>query len=137
MARKKTEQRSFNDVLALLGTARFDVATASQGAKKAGAYRVSKYGCGAEIAPAADGTVEMITHPGIVINGQIATLLDKGYQKFFATDHLQIAATADHLRSLHLFKAELMDATGGEMLYNQSLGTTSDSYQYDRVLGRK
>lgn len=137
MARKKTEQRSFNDVLSLLGTERFDVAAASQGAKTAGACRVSKYGCAAEIAPAADGTVEITSRPGVLLNGQISILLDRGYQKFFSTPKLQIAATADHLRSLHHFTEELKEATGGLMLYNESLGTTSDSYMYDRVLGRR
>jgi len=78
-----------------------------------------------------------VTKAGVLINGQIAHLLDRGYQKFFKTPKLEIVATADHLRSLHKFQQELDEAAGATMLYNESLGTTSDSYQYDRVAGRE
>ena len=137
MARKKTELRSFNDVLSLLGTEKFDVSPATEGAKKAGAYRVSKYGCAAEIAQAPDGRVEITARPGYVLNGQIARILDRGYQKFLKTAKLEIAATADHLRAIHQFSEELKEVTQGIELYNEALGTTSDRYVYDRVLGRE
>ena len=53
---KKTPPRSFNDVLALLGGQRFDVAPAQEGAKRTpNAVQVRKYGCAAEIAAAPDG----------------------------------------------------------------------------------
>ncbi len=35
------------------------------------------------------------------------------------------------------FSEELTQATGGTSLYNQSLGTTSDLYLYDRLRGRE
>jgi len=136
MAKKNSEQRSFNDALALLGNERFDVAPAVEGAGARTAYRVTKYGCSAEIAAAADGTVEITARPGFLLNGQIAMILDRGYQKFLKTPKLEIAATADHLRALHKFSEEFKEATGALSLYNESLGTTSDTYQYDRVLGR-
>lgn len=134
---KKSQQRSFNDVLSLLGRQRFDVAPAQEGAKHApNAFQVRKYGCAAEIAPAADGSVMMLSFPGWVLNGEISRLLDRGYQKFFKTSHVEIPATADKLRALHEFSEELKEATGATSLYNQSLGTTSDVYMYDRVKGR-
>lgn len=134
---KKSPQRSFNDVLSLLGSQRFDVAPAQEGAKRTpNAFQVRKNGCAAEIAAAPDGTVMMLSHPGWVLNGEISRLLDKGYQKFLKTSHLEIPATADKLRAIHEFSEELNEATGATSLYNQSLGTTSDVYMYDRVKGR-
>jgi hypothetical protein len=135
---KKTPPPTFNDVLTLLGSQRFDVAPAQDGAKRApNAVQVRKYGCAAEIAPAPDGTVEIVTRPGWLLNGEISRLVDRGYQKFLKTSKLEIPATADHLRALHEFTEELKEAIGAPSLYNQALGTTSDVYDYDRVKGRE
>jgi len=134
---KKTPLRSFNDVLSALGSQRFDVAPAQEGAKRTpNAFQVRKYGCAAEIAAAPDGSVEVLARPGWLLNGEIARLLDRGYQKFIKTHKLEIPATADHLRAIHLFSEELKEATGATSLYNESLGTTSDTYIYDRLVGR-
>jgi hypothetical protein len=134
---KKTRSHTFNDVLALLGGQRFDVAPAHDGAKRTpNAVQVRKYGCAAEIAAAPDGTVEILARPGWLLNGEIARLLDRGYQKFIKTSKLEIPATADHLRAIHEFTEELNEATGATSLYNEALGTTSNVYNYDRVKGR-
>jgi hypothetical protein len=134
---KKSQLRSFNDVLSVLGSQRFDVAPAQEGAKRTpNAFQVRKYGCAAEIAAAPDGSVLMLSHPGWLLNGEISRLLDKGYQKFLKSSHLEIPATADKLRAIHEFSEELKEATGATSLYNESLGTTSDVYNYDRVKGR-
>ena len=135
---KKTPPRNFNDVLVLLGSQRFDVAPAQDGAKRAAnAVQVRKYGCAAEIAAAPDGSVEILARPGWLLNGEIARLLDRGYQKFLKTSKLEIPATADHLRAIHEFTEELNEAIGGTSLYNEALGTTSNVYNYDRVQGRE
>jgi hypothetical protein len=135
---KKAAPRSFNDVLSLLGSQRFDVAPAQEGAKRTpNAFQVRKYGCAAEIAAAPDGSVELLARPGWLLNGEISRLLDRGYQKFLKTSHLEIPATADHLRAIHEFSEELKEAAGATSLYNESLGTTSDVYLYDRVKGRE
>src|ERR1700723_2198609 len=118
---KKIPQRSFNDVLGLLGGQRFDVAPAHDGAKRTpNAVQVRKYGCAAEIAAAPDGTVEILARPGWLLNGEIARLLDRGYQKFIKTGKLEIPATADHLRAVHKFAQELDEATGETELYNEA-----------------
>ncbi len=128
----------FNDTLAFLGSQRFDVAPAQGGAKRIpNAIRVSKYGCSAEIAPAPDGTPEILTRPGWLLNGEISRLLDRGYQKFLKASKMEVPATANHLRAMHAFSEELKEAIGGTSLYNESLGTTSDVYMYDRVKGRE
>jgi hypothetical protein len=139
---KKDTPRSFNDVLSMLGSQRFDVAPAQEGAKAGAkrttqAFQVRKYGCAAEIAAAPDGSVELLARPGWLLNGEISRLVDRGYQKFLKTSHLEIPASADHLRALHEFTEELKQVTGSMSLYNESLGTTSDVYQYDRVEGRE
>jgi hypothetical protein len=139
---KKQSPRSFNDVLSMLGSQRFDVAPAQEGAKAGAkrttqAFQVRKYGCAAEIAAAPDGSVELLARPGWLLNGEISRLLDRGYQKFLKTSHLEIPASADHLRALHEFSEELKQVTGSMTLYNESLGTTSDVYEYDRVQGRE
>ncbi len=62
--------------------------------------------------------------------------MDRGYQKFLKTSKSEVPATADHLKAIHEFTEELKEATGLPSLYNESIGTVSDSYQYDRVENR-
>ena len=134
---KKIQKRSFNDVLAALGNQRFDVSPAGDGAsRRPGAMRVSKFGVAAEIADGKGGPVMLLQRAGWVLNGEISRLVDKGYQKFLKTSKLEIPATADILRAIHKFSEELKEAVGSLSLYNESLGTTSDRYVYDRVAGR-
>ena len=135
---KKISRRTFNDVLAILGGQRFDVAPVQDGAKRvANAVQVRKYGCAADIAAAPDGAVAILARPGWLLNGEIARLLDRGYQKFLKTSKLEIPATADHLRAIHEFTEELNEVIGATILYNEALGTTSNVYNYDRVEGRE
>lgn len=135
----KIKKLTFNEVLSELGNEKFDVSPATEGANRAaGAYRVSKYGCAAEIAPGENGgSVRLLAKAGWVLGGEISRLTDRGYQKFLKTSRLEIPATADHLRSLHKFSEELKEAAGALSLYNEALGTTSDRYVYDRVKGRE
>ena len=151
---KKITIPSFNDALAALAGHQFDVSEARNGAgngKTASfptsqsrdvghpskAYQVRKYGCAAEIAAAPDGSTMVMKRPGWLLGGEIARLVDKGYQKFLKTTKLEIPATADHLHAIHEFGEELKEAAGATSLYNESLGTTSDRYVYDRVKGRE
>lgn len=137
---KLVKQKSFDDVLSILGSERFDVAPAADDASHAaGARRVSKYGCAAEIAPGPpkEAATRIITKPGWVLGGEIARLVDRGYQKFLKTSRLEIPATADHLRAIHKFSDELKESVGQMVLYNESLGTVSDKYVYDRLKGRE
>jgi len=53
------------------------------------------------------------------------------------TSKTEVAATADHLKALQQFTEELKEALCLPSLYNESLGTTSDTYQYDRLKGRE
>ena len=137
---KAVKQKTFDEVLSTLGSDRFDVAPAADGANHAaGERRVSKYGCGAEIAPGPEklAATRIITKPGWVLGGEISRLVDRGYQKFLKTSKLEIPATAEHLRAIHKFSDELKEYVGQMVLYNESLGTVSDRYVYDRLKGRE
>ena len=135
MARKPLRP-TFDQVLESLRTHGFEVS----GPGKAGQMLVSKYGVGAVISPSRDGdscAVALAEAPGILVRGQIARLLDRGYQKFIRTAQFELPATANQLHAIHRFHEELTQLTGGTSLYNESLGTTSDLYQYDRLRGRE
>ena len=71
------------------------------------------------------------------MRGEIARLLDRGYQKFIKTSQYELPATAQQLHAIHQFTEELKQIIGSDDLYNESLGTTSDTYQYDRLKGRE
>jgi hypothetical protein len=135
---KKTPPPTFTDALATLAGSQFDVSSARSGSGTASkAFQIRKYGVAAEIAAAPDGTTMVLARPGWLLGGQIARLLDRGYQKFLKTPKMEIPATADHLRAIHEFSEELKKAAGATELYNEALGTTSDRYTYDRVKGRE
>jgi hypothetical protein len=129
---RKTKQPSFDEVLANLRGFQFDVREAPG---VAGQYRAEKDGCAAVIARSGDGAA-IVDGPGVVLGGEISHLLDRGFQKFLKTSRLEIAATADHLKKLHRFSEELKEAIGSPSYYNESIGTTSTDYFYDRVKGR-
>lgn len=97
---------------------------------------LKKYNASAAIERAADGGVKIFAYPGCLIGGEIAKLVDHGNQKLLQTTKTEIAATAEHLKALHQFAEELKEGTGGISLYNESLGTVSAEYNYDRVRGR-
>src|SRR5262249_11774094 len=96
---------------------------------------VKKFNCSAAIEKDSDGGVRLFAKPGYLVGTEISRLIDKGYQKFLKTTKTEIPATADHLTALHQFSEELREAMGGVSLYNESLGTVSDRYVYDRVEG--
>jgi hypothetical protein len=141
--RTKVHFLSFDQVLTALKALAFDV----QGVPGvANQILVRKYGAGAILvhdkeADTADKKVPQIAvrwreRPGYVVGGEVATLLDRGYQKFWKSSRVEVPATAESLQGVHRFAEELREVIGEPSLYNESLGTTSDSYLYDRVKGR-
>jgi len=97
---------------------------------------LKKYKCSAAIEKTQDGGVRIFAYPGNLIGGEIAKLVDRGYQKFLKTSKAEISATAEHLKALHSFSEELKEAIGATSLYNESLGSVSEAYTYDRVKDR-
>jgi len=130
---KNQQQRSYEDAVSWLREHGFDILEAPGTQNR---VFVKKYGCSAAIERAEDGSVRLFAKPGYLIGSEISRLIDKGYQKFLKTTKTEIPATADHLKALHEFSEELREATGQISLYNESLGTVSDRYVYDRVQGR-
>ena len=139
--RTKVHFLNFDEIQNTLRTLGFDV----QGVPGvANQIFVRKYGAGAILAHDKDSqdkkvpqiAVRWRERPGFVIGSEVATLLDKGYQKFWKSSRLELPATADSLKGVHRFAEELREVIGEPSLYNESLGTTSDSYLYDRVKGR-
>jgi hypothetical protein len=129
----KRKQPTFDEALAALSSTGFEIASAP----RVPGCLVRKYGCAAGLANDPDLNRPRVTlKPGYLIGGEIARLVDKGYQKFLSTSKIEVPATADHLKAIHQFSEELKESTGLTSLYNESLGTVSDRYVYDRVEGR-
>ena len=97
---------------------------------------LKKNNCSAAIEATPDGGVKIFAYPGYLIGGEIAKLVNRGYQQFFKTTKTEVPATADQLKALHAFTEELKEAIGAPSLYNESLGTVSEDYIYDRVQDR-
>lgn len=131
--KRKSRHPNFDQTLEILRANGFEVAPY---ASVQGGSLVSKDGVGAVLAPQGDGTAMAVT-PGTLIRGEVARLLDRGYQKFLKTAQHELPATARQLHAIHQVTEELKQLSGAESLYNESLGTTSDVYLYDRLKGRE
>jgi hypothetical protein len=133
---KKARKPNFNEALEILRSHSFDVQPYSGAA---GGMLVSKYGAGAVLIPATDKNAAevLMISPGIMVRGEVARLVDRGYQKFIKSPQHELPATAAHLHAVHKFSEELKELTGVESLYNEALGTVSDIYLYDRLRGRE
>jgi hypothetical protein len=77
-----------------------------------------------------------IERAGWLVGGEIAALIDEGYQKFWRAGGRDVPAQARQLQALHEFEEDLREALGLESLYNTSLGTINDLHEYDRLAGR-
>ncbi len=139
MARKE-KHASFKETLEALRAHGFEV---SPFAGIADGMQVTKGDAAAVLVPGEsndrweNGGGCLAVTPGVLVRGEITRLLDRGYQKFIKTSQFELPATADQLHAIHAFTEELNQVTGALGLYNESLGTTSDLYQYDRVKGRE
>jgi hypothetical protein len=129
----KVESRTYDEALSWLRDHGFDILEAPGTASR---VFLKKYNCSAAIEKTPEDGVKLFARPGYLIQGEISKLVNRGYQQFLKTTKAEVPATADHLRALHDFSEELKEAVGGPSLYNESLGTVSDSYQYDRVQDR-
>jgi len=130
---KKSRHPNFDQILENLRAHSFDV---SPDSGVPGGFLVSRDGVAAVLVAHEDGAAVAVT-PGALVGGEVARLLDRGYQKFIKTSKFELPASASQLQAIHLFSEELKLLTGDTSLYNESLGTTSDRYQYDRLKGRE
>ncbi len=129
----KVEQRTYEDAVNWLRDHGFDLIEAP--GTQARVF-LKKYNCSAAIQKTEDGTVKIFAYPGYLIGSEISKLVNRGYQQFLKTAKNEVAATADHLKALHQFSEEMKEALALPSLYNESLGTVSESYHYDRIKDR-
>jgi hypothetical protein len=129
----KVEERTYEDAVQYLRDHGFDLIEAPG---TPGRVFVRKYNVSAAIQKDGDDGVKIFAYPGYLIGGEISKLINRGYQQVLKTSKTEVAATADHLKSLQQFSEELKEALGLPSLYNESLGTVSEAYQYDRIVGR-
>jgi hypothetical protein len=130
---KTVEARTYEEALSWLRDHGFDV-TEAPGTN--GRVFLRKYNVSAAIQKDADDAVKIFAYPGYLVGSEISKLVNRGYQQFLKTSKGEIPATADHLKALQAFSEELKEALGLPSLYNESLGTVSESYQYDRIENR-
>jgi hypothetical protein len=129
----KVEQRTYEDAVTWLKDHGFDLIEAPGAQTR---VFLKKYNCSAAIQKTEDGGVKIFAYPGYMIGSEISKLVNKGYQQFLKTTKTEVPASADHLKALQQFSEELKEGLGLPSLYNESLGTVSESYQYDRVKDR-
>ena len=132
MAKKK--ERTYDEALSWLREHGFDILEAPGTSNR---VFLKKNNCSAAIEKDGEKGVKLFAYPGYLIGGEISKLVNRGYQQFLKTTKTEVPATADHLRALHDFSEELKQALGMTSLYNESLGTVSENYTYDRVDGRE
>jgi hypothetical protein len=132
--KRKQHQLDFEQTVSQLRSHGFE---ASAYPEIAGSVLVTKHGAGAVLVAAPGAPAAFVVGPGVMVKGEVGRLLDRGYQKFIKTSQYEIPATAAQLQAIHAFSEELKQGCGSISLYNESLGTTSDVYQYDRLQGRE
>jgi len=129
----KTPEQNFDQLLDTLRAHGFEIASWPE---KSGSMLVSKNGVAVVLAAGSESATVLL-QPGILVRGEIASLLDRGFQKFFQTKDFELPAMAEQLHAVHSFSEELKQLAGSISLFNESLGTTSNLYHYDRVKGRE
>jgi hypothetical protein len=127
------EERTYEEALNWLRDHGFDLIEAP--GTQARVF-LKKYGCSAAIQKNGDDGVKIFAYPGYLIGSEISKLVNKGYQQFLKTAKTEVPATADHLKALQQFTEEMKEGLGLPSLYNESLGTVSESYHYDRIENR-
>ncbi len=102
-----------------------------------GGTRIERDGVACVVEPGNAEVPRVVARPGIVMGKEIGTLTDGGFQKFFMTPGgKRKPALADELKAIQNFQEDLRQALHLVSLYNESLGTVSNLYIYDRVEGR-
>jgi hypothetical protein len=129
--REKPSNPSFADRMDSLRKSGFTVTQ-----RGAGVMRVTRGAFAVDLKDV-NNSVDIADRAGIAMGDEIGVLIDGGYQKFFRTPTgKQKPALADELQGLHDFEEDVKEALGQESYYNESLGTVSTFYLYDRVQNR-
>ena len=102
-----------------------------------GKTRIERNGVACVLEGGSEDVPRVVSRPGMVMGTEIGTLTDGGFQKFFMTPSgKRKPALATELKAVQNFQEDLREALHLVSLYNESLGTVSNQYIYDRVEGR-
>lgn len=130
--RERTKTLTFDDHMAAARSAGFRTESAG-----GGKTRIERNGVAALAEPEAGDVPRFPVRAGIIMGNEIGTLTDGGFQKFFTTPSgKKKPALAEELKAIQNFQEDLREALELTSLYNESMGTVSNLYLYDRVVGR-
>ncbi len=130
--RERTKRLTFEDRMSAARAAGFRTESAG-----GGKTRIERDGVAAIFTPGTDNVPQVVEPAGVAMGKEIGTLTDGGFQKFFTTPGgKRMPALAAELKAIQNFQEDLREALDLESLYNESLGTVSNLYLYDRVEGR-
>jgi hypothetical protein len=130
--RERPKQLKFEDHMSAARAAGFRTESAGSGKT-----RIERNGVAAVFEPGTDDVPRAVERAGVVMGNEIGTLTDGGFQKFFTTPSGKSKpAQAHELKEIQNFSEDLREALNLTSLYNESLGTVSNLYIYDRVEGR-
>jgi hypothetical protein len=130
--RERIKTLTFDDHMAAARSAGFRTESAG-----GGKTRIERNGVAALAEPGAGDVPRFVVRAGVVMGNEIGTLTDGGFQKFFTTPSgKKKPALAEELKAIQNFQEDLREALELTSLYNESMGTVSNLYLYDRVVGR-
>jgi len=130
--RERPKHLTFEDHMSAARAAGFRTESAG-----GGKTRVDRNGIAVVLEPGPDGVPQVTERAGVLMGKEIGTLTDGGFQKFFTTPSgKRKPALAEELKEIHNFQEDLREALQLTTLYNESPGTVSNLYIYDRVEGR-
>ena len=130
--RAAAKHLSFEDHMSVARSAGFKTESAGSGRT-----RLEKGGIACTAVSGEGNFPQFVERAGVVMGSEIGTLTDGGFQKFFTTPSGERKpALAADLKAIQNFQEDLKEALELKSLYNESLGTVSNIYVYDRVEGR-
>jgi hypothetical protein len=130
--RERPKTLTYDDRLAAARSAGFTVESIGGGKS-----RISRGGVAAIVESGSEDMPRFAARAGVVMGQEIGSLTDGGFQKFFTTPSgKKKPALAEELKAIQDFQEDLREAFSMTSLYNESMGTVSNLYLYDRVVGR-
>jgi hypothetical protein len=119
-----------HDAVANLKAAEFEIAPSASASSW---MQATRGGVAVLFRKTGDNHVEMFRSPGLLRQGKIFRVLDKGYQKFLTDDQREIPATAEYLQQINSFYQDFKEAIGVPVLFNESLGALTALTHLDVV----
>lgn len=119
-----------SDPITKLKSGRFEVKASPE---LPGWMQATRDGCAVLFRQTDDGQVEMFRSAGLLRQGRIFRVLDKGYQKFLTDDREEIPATASYLQQINSFYQDFKESLGFPVKFNEALGALTALTNLDMV----